>query len=174
MLLASPGCHLEPFDIQELFDQCCLQALAHVVLVLEQLQVDHVPCQGTLIALLRYGTFPSGRLSGKQDVVDNDSEVMLFLEPGVDIPSWSRRISGLLEAEGWPPCELQTATKLVCFSLHLQVPMKVELYFFRKDVEQGIITGNMGANFPLQAWKGRMPMEIIYPMSLCRMGSALS
>jgi hypothetical protein len=65
-----------------------------------------------------------------------------------------------------------TGTKLVCFSLHLEVPMKVELYFFRKDVRQGIITGDMGKNFPLQAWGGRLPLEIIYPFSSCRLGSA--
>ena len=38
---------------QDLFDQCCLEAFAEAVLVLELLHLDHVPCQGTLIALLR-------------------------------------------------------------------------------------------------------------------------
>ena len=148
---------------------------------------------------------------------------MLFLEPSDDVPQMARKISRRLEADGWPPCTLQTGpdikeserrylghlvviiyhdvmcsyslsfpfknyvyiyiyfillglrptgTKLVCFSLHLEVPMKVELYFFRKDVQQGIITGDMGRNFPLQAWGGRLPLEIIYPFSSCRLGSA--
>eukprot|EP00435_Cladocopium_sp_Y103_P037254 s938_g9.t2 len=158
---------------QNLFDQCCLEAFAYVVLVLELLDLDHVPCQGTLIALLRYGSFPSGRLSlEKWDVVDNDSEIMVFLEPTDDVPKMARKISRLLEADGWPPCTLQTGTKLVCFSLHLEVPMKVELYFFRKDLQQGIITGDMGNHFPLQAWGGRLPLEIIYPFSSCRLGSS--
>jgi len=56
-----------------------------------------------------YGTFPSGRLSlEKWDVVDNDSEIMVFLEPSDDVPQMARKISRRLEADGWPPCTLQT------------------------------------------------------------------
>lgn len=130
--------------------------------------MEYVPCQGTLIALLRYGTFPSGRLSdAKLDVVDNDSEIIILQDPAVDVKTTSRHISRMLEADGWPPCEMQTAYKLVCFSLQLEVPMKLELYFYQKDVQKGILTGPL-----LGGWGEGMPLEIIYPFSSCRLGSS--
>lgn len=153
-------------------DSCFLRALEQTVLALQLMQLDHIPCQGTLIALLRYGTFPCGRLSeNKTDVVDNDSEFMIFLEPDADVPSVSRNISLFLEADGWAPCYMQTDGKLVCMSLHLEVPMKVEMYFFRKNLEEKVITFN-GEDQVLQAWGGRLPLEIVYPFSQCRLGSA--
>jgi hypothetical protein len=49
----------------------------------------------------------------KWDVVDNDSEIMVFLEPSDDVPQMVRKISRRLEAGGWPPCTLQTGPDII-------------------------------------------------------------
>eukprot|EP00913_Durusdinium_trenchii_P021571 g20270.t1 len=190
-----------PGEAEESFDSCFLRAFtevveallrAHVVgfvvlvphvhpqkaltstsQALDAVQVDYVPCQGTLIALLRYGTFPTGRLTdGKQDVVDNDAEFMVFAEPGFDLLALHTRISVALEAAGWPPCTIEHQAKLVCLSLHLEIPLKLELYLFIKDVEKGVINKDIECHpsaksceppmaYPLQAWGGQMPLQIV-------------
>jgi len=160
-----------------------LGAFAELLEALHELKLEYVPCQGTLIALLRYGTFPAGRLSdGKWDVVDNDAEVMLLLREGEDASIIGRKISLALEARGWPPCTNPHYMKFVCFSLHWAVPCKTEIYFFNTDRQNGIVYKDRtcetpGActyskNFPLQFWDGQMPLDVIFPLKPCRLGLA--
>lgn len=150
--------------------------------VLGELAIDFVPIQGTLISLLRYGSFPAGRLSeGKQDVVDNDAEVMIFLTNEWEFSAVGARLSLALEARGWPPCTNPHARKLVCLSMRHAIPCKLEIYAATKDFEQKVIymsrqcsaPGQCQYNptFPLQHWRGQMPLDIMYPLKQCRVGS---
>lgn len=157
-------------------------ALEELVDVLQELGVGSVPIQGTLIALLRYGTFPAGRLGkGKWDVVDNDGELMVILEGAQTLAGVLGRISAALEARGWPPCLNPHDRKGVCLSLRHAVPCKLELYFVRRDDTAGVMyaerkcwtTGRpceYSPVFPFQVWGGRLPLGIIFPLRPCRLG----
>mmetsp|Transcript_45952 Transcript_45952/g.80742 ORF Transcript_45952/g.80742 Transcript_45952/m.80742 type:complete len:646 (-) Transcript_45952:194-2131(-) len=157
-----------------------LTAFRELVEVLLEAKIDFIPIQGTLIALLRYGSFPAGRLShGKEDVVDNDAEVAIILGKETDFHSVTVQISLGLEARGWPACTNPHPRKLVCLSMRHHIPCKLEIYAFAKDDYEHVIfsTRTCSANqceyystFPLQHWDGRMPAELIYPMQKCRIG----
>jgi len=113
-----------------------LAAFREAAKALEMLDIDHVPIQGSLISVLRYGSFPVGRLSeGKRDVVDNDAELMIILNHWEDWTVTGARISVALEALGWPPCEIPHMRKIVCLSLAHAIPCKVEIYVVFKDLE---------------------------------------
>merc|ERR1712060_281815 len=131
---------------------------------------------------LRYGSFPIGRLSkGKQDVVDNDAELMILLEREEDVDFMGAKLSLTLEALGWPPCVNPHVRKYVCFSLRHAIPLKLELYFMVKDADQGLIYASRSctapgectylAAHPLQQWGGKVPWSVIYPVRPCRVGS---
>lgn len=161
-----------------------LSALQELVEVVRSLGIDFVPIQGTLISLLRYGSFPAGRLSnGKWDVVDNDAEIMLLLDNMEDLDTIGPGISLALEARGWPPCTQPHFRKYVCFSMRHDIPCKIEMYAATKDLSHHVIyftrtcTGpgecQYSRGFPLQHWQGQMPMDVIYPLGRCRMGSSL-
>lgn len=150
--------------------------------VLTELSIEFVPIQGTLISLIRYGGFPAGRLSeGKEDVVDNDAEVMILLNSEQDFESAGARLSLALEARGWPPCTNPHPRKFVCLSMRHAIPCKLEIYAFTKDKEEGIIFAERWCSapgqceynptFPFQHWRGRMPFDIIFPLRRCRVGS---
>eukprot|EP00927_Polykrikos_kofoidii_P055251 TRINITY_DN49532_c0_g1_i1.p1 TRINITY_DN49532_c0_g1~~TRINITY_DN49532_c0_g1_i1.p1 ORF type:complete len:710 (-),score=103.73 TRINITY_DN49532_c0_g1_i1:143-2272(-) len=167
-----------------LADASFLVALRDVADALTHLSIDYVPIQGTLIALLRYGSFPVGRLSaGKEDVVDNDGELLLFLDPWEDYLVVAARVSLALESRGWPPCMTPHTRKIVCFSLAHAAPCKVEIYVAYRDKAAGAIFAarscgdGVGADcsyentFPFQHWGGRMPWDIVYPFGDCRAGA---
>lgn len=111
--------------------------------------------------------------SGKWDVVDNDAELMVFLE-GTNWGSEGTRISLELQARDWPPCLLQFYRKLVCISMSQGYPVKLEFYFFDKEFASGTISNSPNkedvGRYPLQAWGGQMPMDIVYPFTTCRLG----
>jgi len=168
-------------DFGERVNHSFLDAFRELVEVLLELGIDFVPVQGTLISLLRYGSFPAGRLSeGKQDVVDNDAEVMVLVPGEGDLQTVGPRISLGLEARGWPPCTNPHWRKYVCFSLRHSVPCKIEIYTFMMDAAQRLIYAGRicampsqceyASSFPFQQWDGRMPMDVIYPMGSCRVG----
>eukprot|EP00933_Yihiella_yeosuensis_P070828 TRINITY_DN78992_c0_g1_i1.p1 TRINITY_DN78992_c0_g1~~TRINITY_DN78992_c0_g1_i1.p1 ORF type:complete len:656 (-),score=96.25 TRINITY_DN78992_c0_g1_i1:74-2041(-) len=182
-LQEGPNKALPGFNFNAMAGDSFNGAFGELLEVLHVLKLDYVPVQGTLISLLRYGSFPHGRLeSGKWDVVDNDAEVLVMLTPGETVDAVGLRISLFLEAKGWPPCINPHFQKLVCFSLQFEVPCKVEIYFAKQDpVKQIIFTdrtcfqeGNCTYRqaFPLQYWEGQMPMEIVFPYSSCRLGEA--
>lgn len=159
-----------------------LAAFQELVEVVRSLGVDFIPIQGTLISLLRYGSFPAGRLSdGKWDVVDNDAEIMLLLDHEEDLDTVGPRISLALEARGWPSCTNPHFRKYVCFSMRHDVPCKIEIYAATKDVKRHVIYSSRHCEaagecqyrggFPLQHWQGQLPMEVIYPLGRCRMGN---
>jgi len=161
--------------------QAALQELAGAV---KALNVDFVPIQGTLISLLRYGAFPAGRLSdGKWDVVDNDAEILIVLDHEDDLDIVGPSISLALEARGWPPCINPHFRKFVCFSLRHAIPCKMEIYAATKDVNLHAVFFSRSCTavgmckysrgFPFQYWDGRMPIDIIYPLGRCRIGSGL-
>eukprot|EP00439_Symbiodinium_sp_Y106_P040368 s5110_g4.t4 len=112
-------------------------------------------------------------LLDKWDVVDNDAELMVFLE-GTFWRDEGARISLELQARDWPPCLLQFYRKLVCISMSHGYPVKLEFYFFGKDLASGTISNSPDkedvGRYPLQAWGGQMPMDIVYPFTTCRLG----
>ncbi|CAE7248633.1 unnamed protein product [Symbiodinium sp. CCMP2592] len=112
-------------------------------------------------------------LLDKWDVVDNDAELMVFLE-GTFWRDEGARISLELQARDWPPCLLQFYRKLVCISMSHGYPVKLEFYFFGKDIASGTISNSPDkedvGRYPLQAWGGQMPMDIVYPFTTCRLG----
>jgi len=160
-----------------------LSAFQELVEELDALNADFVPIQGTLISLLRYGSFPEGRLSrGKRDVVDNDAEVMVILGKETDLGEALKQLSLALERRGWPPCYIPHVRKGICFSLRHAVPCKIELYFVARDEDSGLIFAERSCSlasglceyhpvFPFQQWSGQMPSDVIYPMTRCRVGS---
>jgi hypothetical protein len=158
-------------------------ALAELISVIDGLGFPYVPIQGTLISLLRYGDFPAGILnSGKEDVVDNDAELMVLLDPKLDYFEVSTLISLGLEALDWPPCQNSHFRKMVCFSLRHKFPCKLELYFYAVHTSQGIIQQTRRCfpdgrcefdprASPLQRWGGQLPVDVVFPLRQCRLGS---
>lgn len=176
---------LEAFNSGDAVSHSFFTAFRELSEALTELQIEFIPIQGTLISLLRYGTFPAGRLSeGKQDVVDNDAEVMILLNNEWDFDPVTTRLSLALEAKGWPPCTNPHPRKFVCISMRHAIPCKLEIYAFTKDTKEGIIFTERSCSapgecqynptFPFQHWQGRMPLELVYPMKKCRVGSLLS
>lgn len=163
--------------IQELgltseMDRSFLIALREATDALSKIGVEYVPIQGTLIALLRYGTFPTGGLSGlKRDVVDNDAELMVAVANASAMRPLGRRISRALQARGWPPCVGESVWKLSCFSLHRLVPMKLEIYPYVPDHAAGLVRSERSTQFPFQKWAGGLPWAVFYPLGSCRLGS---
>lgn len=173
----------EPVGFAARTSDSFLMAFRELMEVLAQLGIDYVPIQGTLISLVRYGDFPAGRLSqGKEDVVDNDAEVMIILDHESDLEVVGRHISLGLEALGWPPCTNPHPRKFVCFSLRHAIPCKLEIYAVAKDPVQQLIYATRSCSaggdcvyppaFPFHAWDFHLPASVIYPMGWCRVGSA--
>merc|ERR1711904_403332 len=104
---------------------------------------------------------------GKQDVVDNDAEVMILLTSEWDFNSVAARLSLGVEARGWPPCTNPHPRKLVCISMRHAIPCKLEIYVVSKDMDAQVIYTSRVCNaagqceyapdFPFQYWGGRMP-----------------
>lgn len=172
----------ESIHFHDILSHSFSEAFQELIEVLDDVGIEYVPIQGTLISLLRYGTFPAGRLgSGKRDVVDNDAEVMVILPEGRPLIDALRTISLGLEARGWPPCFYPHPRKGVCFSLRHAVPCKLELYFVSLDNEADAIFAERTCAedgdceyhlvFPFQSWGGRMPLDVVYPRSRCRTGA---
>ncbi|CAE7747685.1 unnamed protein product [Symbiodinium pilosum] len=95
---------------------------------------------------------------------------MVFMQ-GSDWQREGTRISLELQTRGWPPCALQYYHKLVCISLTFRAPCKFEFFFFTKDSKSRTIS-NDHIHYPLQAWGGQMPLDVVYPFTMCRLGAA--
>eukprot|EP00929_Paragymnodinium_shiwhaense_P103699 TRINITY_DN67380_c0_g1_i2.p2 TRINITY_DN67380_c0_g1~~TRINITY_DN67380_c0_g1_i2.p2 ORF type:complete len:243 (+),score=50.42 TRINITY_DN67380_c0_g1_i2:195-923(+) len=106
---------------------------------------------------------------------------MIILDFWEDYTVTGSRISLALEARGWPPCTIPHERKIVCFSLAHPFPIKLEIYVAFKDKAQDAIFAERSCvpggectykpAFPFGHWNGRMPFNIVYPVSRCRVGA---
>src|SRR5262249_20962311 len=158
------------------------EAAIHEVLdVLDSIGRPYWMCEGTLIALLRYGrNDPSPRSPS----VDHDVDAMVEVDSRDDWRRIAAEIGGRLEGRGWYGTTVSSTSerpgarldKIRCWRRGKHwARTRCDIHSYFVDSTRAVVTSHDDPqSYPFQRWNGAMPLDLVYPLRVAQCYSSVA
>lgn len=180
------------------FDQQMKRAFELAVGVLERLGAEFWPVGGTLFGALRYGNLAGQLADGKVDCTDDDLEFMVGVRAGGDWQVLSSLLEFQLTGAGFQNCIIAVSEPNNAYRRRLRSDTLVCGFYDTYAISLELRSYIVGPGFAyqhalhdipdcaessarrsflcfahelpyLQAWKGMLPLELLYPLRQCQL-----